>query len=365
MTAAPQPITTPDALSQCLTELSGAPFIALDTEFRREDTYFPELCLVQLATPAGLWLIDPLAMDLTVLWNALNHSPTPIVLHAAQQDLELIARASAALPPVLRDTQIAAALLGLGDQIGYAQLVSARLGISLDKSQSRTDWTHRPLSTAQRQYAADDVLHLCALYPGLIDTLRDKGRLGWFEAECAELSDTARFAPRTTGLWRKVSGQQALRPPERAVLEAITHWRETQAIARNTPRRWILSDDTALKLAACPQPDAKDIVAGRHGVPHPSDAERQSLLSAMAAARQSPPECWPRTIVTRLNPTEQSRLHRWQNRLSALSHEVGISPALLATTDDLVQLLHHPEKENRITQGWRAPLIGEALQSIS
>ncbi len=360
----PLPLTSPAALSQCLAELIGAPFIALDTEFRREDTYFPELCLVQLATPNGLWLVDPLALDLAPLWAALNHSPTPLVLHAAQQDLELIALSSGALPSVLRDTQIAAALLGLGDQIGYAQLVSARLNIPLDKSQSRTDWTHRPLSTAQRQYAADDVRHLCALYPGLLDPLRDKGRLAWFDAECADLGDTRRFVPRTTGLWRKVSGQQALRPPERAVLEAITHWRETQAIARNTPRRWILSDDTALKLAANPQPSARDIIAGRHGVPQPSETERQTLLAAMADARQTPPECWPRTGAARLSPAEQSRLHRWQNRLSALSLETGISPALLATTDDLVQLLQHPEKANRLTHGWRAPLIGEALQSL-
>lgn len=358
----PTPLTTPAALSQLLAELSGAPFIALDTEFRREDTYFPELCLVQLATRDGLWLVDARAFDLADLWHALNHSPTPLVLHAAQQDLELIALASGALPRILRDTQIAAAFLGLGDQIGYAQLVAARLGLVLDKSQSRTDWTQRPLSAAQRQYAADDVRHLCTLYPGLIDALREVERLDWFHEECAALSDSTRFTPRTTGLWRKVSGQQMLQPRERAVLEAITQWREAQAIARNTPRRWILSDDTALRIASTAHPTLSDLTAGRHGVPAPTETAGRALLDAIAQAQQPPPEQWPQAKIARLSLAEQSRLQRWQKRLAQLCADARLSPALLATTDDLVRLMQHPEQDNRLTRGWRAALIGQALQ---
>ncbi len=361
---APHPLTTPQELTQLLTELSGAPFIALDTEFRREDTYLPKLCLVQLATPTGLWLLDALALELTPLWRQLNQSATPIVLHAAQQDLELIALASGALPSVLHDTQLAAAFLGLGDQIGYAQLVINRLGISLDKSQSRTDWTLRPLSEAQRQYAADDVHYLGKLYPELIGNLKSAGRLDWFLAECAPLSDASRFQPRTTGLWRKVSGQQNLKAVERAALEAITQWRETQAIARNTPRRWILSDEAAIKLAMNGQPSVQDIIAGhRPGTAPADEAACKALLTAISAARQSPPDSWPHAKIVRLAPIEQTQLQRWQQRIAALCQDLKLSSALLATTDDLLRLLRHPEQENRLTQGWRADLIGQALQS--
>ncbi|WP_407275602.1 ribonuclease D [Halothiobacillus sp. DCM-1] len=359
---APHPIQTPEALSPVLAECDAAPFIALDTEFRREDTYVPELCLVQLATPNGLWLVDALATDLTPLWHRLNHTTTPVVLHAAQQDLELIAQASGSLPRVLRDTQIAAAFLGLGDQIGYAQLVAARLHLTLDKSQSRTDWTQRPLSEAQRRYAADDVRYLQALYPGLLEALESMNRRRWFEEECAALSDARRFAPQTTGLWRKVSGQQTLKPAERAVLEAITTWREQQAIDRNLPRRWVLADETALKLATTPKPSPDDIIAGRRGVARPSEPSIQALLEAMRRARQSPPESWPRNPITRLSPAEQSLLQRWQSRIQAVATQLQLSPALLATTDDLLRWLRHPEQANRLTQGWRAEVLDPALQ---
>lgn len=364
-TALPPIVCTDDELLQVSSQLAIAPWATLDTEFMRESTYFPQLCLVQIATPDALWLLDPLVVDLAPLWETLNTTSAPIVLHSAEQDLELIYLASGRLPPTLRDSQIAAAFLGLGDQIGYGNLVQRLLDFALDKSQSRTNWAQRPLTDAQRQYAADDVRYLAQIYPELRQRLADTHRLTWFDEECAMLSNPQRFEPQTTGLWRRVRGQQQLRAPQRVILDAIATWREHWARQLDLPRRWVLSDEQALELANS-RGFRADLLHGTQNFRHRLTTEQISDLRAtMDRARQLPVEDGPQwRTFNRLDPDTATLLALLQSKVHSLSQELGISAALLATADDILQLMRAPDAPCKLNQGWRNAVVGLPLKSL-
>src|SRR5690349_17033456 len=199
-------IATQDGLAAQLERWRAEPWLAVDTEFVREDTYFAQLCLLQLSDGRNQVCVDALAVDLAPLF-AFLHQPGAIkVFHSAGQDLELFVQRGGDCPRPLFDTQIAAALLGHGEQLGYAALVERRLGLKVDKSLSRTDWSQRPLPEAALAYAADDVRHLAVLYPALREELEQRGRLSWLEAECARATDAARYRPDPASAWRGVKG---------------------------------------------------------------------------------------------------------------------------------------------------------------
>lgn len=330
----------------------------------RESTYFPQLCLVQIAIPDAIWLIDPLSVPLAPLWHELNRTSSPLIFHAAEQDLELIYIDSGALPQTIKDSQIAAAFLGLGEQIGYANLVHRLLNVELDKSQSRTNWVQRPLTTEQQYYAADDVRYLRALYPLLREQLADKNRLEWFDEECTALSDFQRFGPQMNGLWRKVRGQQTLKAAQRAVLDAITTWREKWARELNLPRRWVLSDEQALELAGSRQfrPNLLNPKNARH---HLSDEQVDELRTTIERTKQSPPEAFPQwQAFQRPDPKTSAILSRMQARVHERSKQMEISSSLLATTVDMLRLIHSPDAPNKLTTGWRCDVIGLPLKSL-
>ncbi|HQS03631.1 MAG: ribonuclease D [Halothiobacillus sp. 24-54-40] len=359
-------VRTADALNQACAALASAPTATLDTEFMRESTYFPQLCLVQIATPEALWLFDPLAVDLAPLWAILNARTAPLILHAAEQDLELIYLAAHALPPILRDSQIAAAFLGLGDQMGYGNLVQHLLGITLDKSQSRTNWADRPLSEAQRHYAADDVHYLALIYPELCQRLADCGRLAWFEEDCAVLSNTQRFEPQTSGLWRRVRGQQLLRSSQRRVLQAIALWREQWARQLDLPRRWVLSDEQALELANS-RGFRAEILNSHHNARHKLNPNQiQDLRAAVDRARQLPIDDSPEwRSPSRLNPDTAALIALMQTKVHAISRELEISAPLLATADDLQKLIAAPDAPTcKLNQGWRSQVIAAPLKAL-
>lgn len=360
-------ITDTDALGPVLSALHTAPFIAMDTEFLRESTYYPQLCLIQIATPDALWLIDPLAnhLELTTLWQALNDATQPIVFHAAEQDLELMHLASGVLPRQIHDTQIAAALLGLGEQMGYARLVQQLMGEDLDKSQSRTDWSSRPLSPAQCQYAADDVRFLRLIYPDLRSRLAQMGRGDWFDQECAGLNSPERFQPNDDRQWRRVRGQQRLNGGELALLQAIASWREQTARDQDLPRRWVLSDDLALELAVTPPKSAQTMQANRLWPKQRTMTEAEDLFERMERARQMPTEQWPQAgRYSKPDPETASLLVLLQEIVQQISQTETIAPSLLATTDDLLALIRHPDRPHRLTTGWRDEVIGARLKSL-
>lgn len=360
----PRFIDSPSALQDVCGQLIASNWATIDTEFMRESTYFPQLCLVQIAVSDAIWLIDPLAMSLAPLWHELNRTAAPLVFHSAEQDLELIYLNSGALPRTLRDSQIAAAFLGLGGQIGYANLVQRLLNVELDKSQSRTNWAQRPLTAEQQHYAADDVRFLRRLYPFLRERLVAKNRLAWFDEECTSLSDPLRFQPQMTGLWRKVRGQQTLRGAQRAVLDAIATWREKWARQLNLPRRWVLSDEQALELAVSRQfrPNLLNHRNARHPL---SDEQVDELRAMIDHAKQLPPEAFPQwQAFQRPDPGTSATLNRMQALVQERSEQMAISPALLATTDDMLRLIRAPDAPNKLTTGWRSEVIGLPLKSL-
>src|SRR5262245_28662514 len=234
-------IDTADALTAFAAGAARAAALALDTEFMREKTYRAELCLVQIADGAQPVCIDPLAVDLAPLAPLLAAPGIVKVMHAARQDLEVMLPATGLVQPVF-DTQIAASLAGHPAQVGYAELTRRLLGVELPKAHTRTDWSRRPLSPEQQEYALDDVRHLGALRESLLETLRARGRLAWLEEDLAALgnADALRVAPEDA--WRKVKGLPSLDPARQQLAQEIAAWRERRAVDRNRPRGWILDD---------------------------------------------------------------------------------------------------------------------------
>src|SRR3569833_1048425 len=238
------------ALAALCTRLRGTEWIALDTEFVREKTLYPILCLIQIASADTLACIDPLALpDLDPLLDVLNDPAITKVMHAARQDMEIFNHLRGELPRPVFDTQLAAPLLGLQEQIGYAALVDNILNVKLDKAHIRADWSQRPLSPAQLEYAADDVRYLAVLYPRLRDTLAAKARLQWLAGDFAELSNPRLYACPPADAWLRIKGTPRLRTRQLAVAQALAAWREETAQRQNRPRSWILRDENLLDLA--------------------------------------------------------------------------------------------------------------------
>src|SRR5882672_8542921 len=239
-------IDTADALAAFATRAARAGALALDTEFMREKTYRAELCLLQIADGDGAVCIDPLAVtDLAPLVPVLASVSIVKIMHAARQDLEVLLPAVGLVHPVF-DTQIAAALAGFPAQVGYAELARRLLGVELSKAHTRADWSRRPLSPEEQEYALDDVRHLAAFRTSLLDTLHSKGRSAWLDEELAALAnaDALRVAPEDA--WKKIKGLPSLDPARQVLAQALAAWRERRAIERNRPRGWIL-DDASLR----------------------------------------------------------------------------------------------------------------------
>src|SRR3712207_3255284 len=238
-------ITTTDELQGLVDRLAQQPFVAVDTEFMRENTYWPDLCLIQVASSEEAAAIDPLAeIDLTPLLDLLVSNEDVLkVFHAGGQDLEIIHNLTGKVPHPMFDTQIAAMALGRGEQIGYSNLIESLLGHSLDKGARFPDWSRRPLDKRQIDYAIADVTHLAAIFPRMVEKLRRNGRGGWLDEEMERLADPSSFAFEPSDAWKR------LKLPSRNAavlgrLKAIVAWRETEARGKNLPRGRIVKDDT-------------------------------------------------------------------------------------------------------------------------
>jgi ribonuclease D len=361
-----------DGRDLLLAAIDAADFLALDTEFFRERSYYPRLALLQIATPETVWLVDPLAgIDLCPLWERLVTIDIPVVLHAADQDLDLILAEAGRLPRQVFDTQIAAELLGLGTQPGYAALVETMLGVHLDKALVRSDWLARPLSPKQLEYAVQDVLQLRHLYPLLRDGLERAGRWSWMEEESARQTDPARFAPADRHLWKKVRGVQTLDRAGLAVLRVLAACREEIARERDRPRRWVWDDqallDLAHRIARLPSPvKAQAIVpllVERRGPLKGASERGRELAEAIAHELDRPPGDWPEPRRgPRLPPEDRELLESRRTRLEQLAERESIAPSRLATSAELKQDLADPDRPSRLNRGWRADLLAPLLQ---
>ena len=365
-------VTRPEDLEALVEAMQRAPYLPLDTEFVRERTYFPQLALLQIATDDTVWLVDPVGgLDLAPFWAALVNSEVPVVLHAGDQDLDLILSAAGSLPRDIFDSQIAAELLGIGGQLSYATLVEALLGVTLDKAEKRSDWLARPLSPRQIDYAVQDVAQLHALYPLLHDRLAERERLDWMAEESRRQLDPERFAPQDDQRWKKVRGVQTLNRAGLAALRQLAAWRERRARELDRPRRWVWGDQAMLDLAHAivrDKPATAEAIEDRLArtrSPLSKDPEaRHTLAAGIATALGEGPDDWPRLPRPPALPIEQRKLIKsWQSQMAGMAAETGITASRLATSAELKQHLANPERPSRLTRGWRAALLAPILQA--
>ena len=360
MTAGDTPISDPSTLEKRVAAWPAGQPLAVDTEFVRERTYYPKLCLIQVAIGDDVILIDALAIaNGGALTPELVAPGRQKLLHAARQDIEaLLPLTEAPLAPVF-DTQQAAALLGFPAQIGYADLVRQVLQVELAKGHARTDWAKRPLSREQLAYAADDVRYLPALAAELEERLNAAGRRAWLEEESSQLRAMALYRVEPAEAWKRLKGLERLDASALAAARALAAWRERRAMDRDLPRGWILPDAAIHELAQA-RPRTRDALVRVAAVPQGTAARAaDELLAAVAAPLEEGTE---RTAEDPGRPgPEQLRIQKLlQAKLGAVAAELGIQPEVLATRRELVALARGA-RELPVLSGWRKAVVGEPL----
>ncbi len=353
-------LSTRTALGALVDAWPAGASIALDTEFVRERTYYPRLCLIQVATPGTLALVDVLAIeDGGALVAPLVDERRTKLLHAARQDIEaLLPLTSAPLAPVF-DTQQAAALLGFPAQIGYAELVRQLLGVELAKGHARTDWSRRPLSPEQLAYAADDVRYLPPLAAALEERLAAAGRRGWMGEESSQLRDVSLYRVEPAEAWRRLKGMERLDPEEFAAARALACWREQRAMERDLPRGWVLPDAAIYDLAQA-RPRTREALLAIVNVPRGTAARAgDEILAAIRDSRDATPVEAPEELA-RPGPAQVRQMKTLQQRLLAIAVELGIQPEILATRRELAAMIRGARQLPVLT-GWRREVIGEPL----
>lgn len=356
-------IDSADTLTAFADRAQDAKEVALDTEFMREKTYRAELCLLQLAVGADPVCIDPLALNddqvgLAPLVPLLTSPGTVKIMHAARQDLEVLLPAVGLVRPVF-DTQVAAALAGHPSQVGYAELTRRLLGVELPKAHTRTDWSRRPLSADQQEYALDDVRHLVALRASLLDTLAAKGRVAWLEEELAALGNADALTVEPEEAWRKIKGLPSLDEGRQKLAQALGAWRERRAIERNRPRGWIL-DDAVLREMVVRLPRSPDALAAlpeiQDSVVRKCGEELLALVLQSGIGDPAPP--LPRR--ERPDPAQLALVKKLADISADVARELEISPEILATRRELEKLAAG-KREVSLLRGWRAGVVGEKL----
>ena len=332
--------------------LAGAQRVALDTEFMRVDTYYPRLCLLQFGIPGRVFCIDPLAVpDCAPLAPMLAAPGQAKLMHAARQDLEALqVHGGLGVAPVV-DTQVAAALLGLPEQAGYAWLVEHCCGVVLDKTQTRTDWAQRPLSEAQWEYAAQDVLWLEPVLEVLLQRLDALGRRTWLEEECARLGPEEASPP-----WQRLKGLAQWQGRDLAVAQALAEWRETLAQRTNRPRAWLLRDETLYALAKQRPATMNELArlpAMAPGTVRRHGAELLELVQAAAKERAPEP-----MESGRLDADQLAALARLSARVKAYAAELGLASTTLASRRDLERVVCG-QPVPRLQGGWRREILGD------
>ena len=363
----PALITDSEALAALCARLRRESFVTVDTEFMRERTYWPELCVVQLASDHEVAVVDALApgLDLAPLGELLADPAVMKVFHAARQDVEIFLLKYGAVPTPLFDTQVAAMVAGFGDQVSYDGLARALAGAQIDKAHRFSDWSARPLSDSQISYAAADVTHLRRIYVALTDKLRAEGRLDWVAEEMAALAEPATYRTEPDSAW------ESLRPRSSnrrflGVLREVAAWREREAQRINIPRQRLIKDETLLEIAATAPANAADLARAR-GVSEgfAKGKSGQGLLAAIAAAKALPDEELPAVPRDRSGPAPSPALVALLKvLLAAKSEEHHVAPRLLASSEELDRLASGDGADLPALHGWRREVFGNAALAL-
>lgn len=362
MNADPTPITQTEDLARFCASVASAAYITVDTEFMRETTYWPKVCLIQIAGPDEARVIDPLAegLSLAPLFDLLRNRQVLKVFHAARQDLEIFTKLMGEVPAPLFDSQVAAMVCGFGDQVSYEQLASRLAGAQIDKSSRFTDWARRPLTEKQIRYALSDVTHLRKIYDKLSARLQKTGRSDWVAEEMNLLADPATYELPPENMWRRLK-PRTTKPEYLAVLQAAAAWREIEARNRDIPRQRILRDETLMEIAAHPPKTADDLERMR-GVSKGFAEGKMgaSLLAAIAAKLASPRETWP---VLEREPEPPRGIGPLVELLKVLlkmkCDDHDVAQKLVASSSDLDKIAADDNADVPALQGWRREVFGE------
>ena len=361
-------IETAQAMEDLVGKLEACEYLAVDTEFQREHTYYPHLALVQVASDDIVACIDPLAFEAHEQLSRLLLDQDIIkIFHSCSQDLEVLHYYLGQTPVNIHDTQIANAMLSEHQQVSYAALVHDMLSVELDKSQTRTDWLRRPLTDRQLAYAADDVIYLHQIYPALIDRLQAGDRLGWFEQDCAALRfDSDDGGDADNNLWRRVKGSNRLRRNQLAVVQAVAEWREQVARERDRTRRRILADNTVIDIALSPPRDRQQLARQISNTPVSfSNDQLDALVESIDMTLSASPDSWPSNRFQVLDGEQKQLLKELQSALAGKASQLGIAPGMLYSRKQLEKLIFSQAPAKLLDSGnWRYQQIGEQLLQL-
>ena len=366
MSSLPLVITSQSDLDTALTQISSGSMFAIDTEFLREKTYYPQLCLIQIAGNGVVFGIDPLAasLDLSGLWALLSDETITKVFHAGRQDIEIFYHLTGAVPTNIFDTQIAAMVCGLGDQVGYDKLVQHFLGKVIDKSSRFTDWSKRPLTDKQISYALDDVIHLENIYPMLMRQLEQENKLGWIEDEAQILASLDTYAIDPETVYKRIK----IRTNKPLVLNRLKHlaaFRERECQKRDLPRGRFLKDETLMDLAAT-GPKNQDAIQKIRGLnSQKSGWLSKQLIAVLEQADNSDKQSWPSLAPKRTQERAPAGvLELLRVLLKHVSEESDVAQRLIASASDLEMLALSDEASQAVLQGWRYEIFGKKALAL-
>lgn len=362
-----EPITKTAALEDAVKQLSKGDYVAVDTEFQRESTFWAKLCLIQMAAPGCEFLIDALApdLDLKPFYKLMADKSIVKVFHASRQDIEIVHHQAGVIPTPLFDSQVAAMVLGYGDSISYDALVRKTVGAEIDKAHRFTDWTRRPLSDAQLQYALGDVTHLRGVYERLSAELNDANRAHWVAEEMAILTDPATYEAHPEDAWKRLK-LRVRKPKQIAVLVEVSAWREREAQRRDMPRNRIIKDEAIYEIAAQTPRDEKSLERLRSLSRGFSRSDQgKSLIKAIKAGLDRDPESVP-------NPPAPKRPIEGASAITDLlkvlckkvAEDHGVAQRVIANVEELEKIASDDEADVPALKGWRRELFGETALAL-
>ena len=358
-------ITNSSDLAALCGRLQHETVLTVDTEFMRERTYYPQLCLIQVAGTAEAAAIDALApnLDLNPFWELMRNKNILKVFHAPRQDIEIFVNLAGLVPQPLFDTQIGAMAMGFADQVSYAKLAEALANTTINKEEQFTDWTARPLRPAQLDYALQDVIVLRRVYEVMHAKLQEMNRLPWIAEETSRLNDinTYRVNPETT--WERLR-LRSNKPSAWAALRALTAWREREAMRVNRPRQMVLKDDVLTQIAMT-VPTTREALSRTRGLPGSlnKDAIAEQIIALMLTAKQAGSDALPpRNDNAALTPAQEDSLDLLRLALKIVARQAQVAPRLLAGSDDLVAMV--VGRDTPLLHGWRAELFGLAAKRL-
>jgi ribonuclease D len=361
-----QPITTTSELAAACRRMAGYPFVTIDTEFLRETTYYPLLCVAQMASPDEAVVIDALApdIDLAAFYGLMADEKVMKVFHAARQDIEIVWHAAKLIPHPIFDTQVAAMVLGYGDSISYDQLVARITGDALDKSHRFTDWTRRPLSEAQLAYAISDVTHLRDVYLALVEDLKRRDRAEWVQGEMRVLTSPETYRMDPESAWQRLK-TRIRKPKELAVLIEVAAWREREAQSRDVPRARVLKDDVIADIAVH-APTTTEKLRGLRSLPKGFERSRwgEAIVAAVARGLARDMKALPFPERSQPAPNGTAVVELLKVLLRMISERHHVAAKVIATVDDLERIAADDQADVPALTGWRRELFGEKALAL-